>query len=302
VPFAKVDAQQARDLAAKYVPQLKFPQLLWFMHGQATRYHYSMRKTKDIVDFVMALDRDPVETVSSEKDVHQYDRAVFAQLPKSSSSFKALEVVAAQHMDTVAFLHKEASEVNITFMSERDGERPSGTFQGDLSATNLEQWLRQMLTKSEPAPKSPDMYGGSWIVVGSTLEEMVMQPSVPAAERKDVFFLAYASWCGFSRKFMPIWEEFAIRAAAVPNLLVMKMDGSLNGSPLRDQGFRWDSYPTILFLKAGETEPVAFHGERTVEHLAEFANEHGSRRFDLNGALDQDRLDRALRMEDESEL
>ncbi|CAK0835763.1 unnamed protein product [Prorocentrum cordatum] len=301
VPFVKVDARQDWALAEKYVPQLKFPQLLWFVHGQPTKYHYAMRKEKDIVDFVLALDRDPIETVQSEEDIHKYDRAIYAQMPKSSPHFKTLEVVAAQHMDTVAVLHREASGENVTFMSERQGEQSMG-YDGEFTASSLERWIRNRLTKSEPIPRSPDMYGGSLIAVGHTLEEMVLQPSTPPAERKDVFLMVYASWCGYSRKFMPVWEEFAIRAAKVPHLSVIKMDGSLNGSPLKDQGFRWEAYPKVLFLRAGDSTPVAFEGDRSVKHLAAFANEHGSKVFDLESEVDQSRLDRALRMEDEAEL
>jgi len=301
VPFVKVDARQDWALAEKYVPQLKFPQLLWFVHGEPTKYHYTMRKMKDIVDFVLALDRDPIETVQSDEDVHRYDRAIYAQMPKLSPHFKTLEVVAAQHMDTVAVLHREATGENVTFISEREGEQ-NISYDGEFTASKLEQWVRNRLTKSEPIPRSPDMYGGSLIAVGHTLDDMVMQPSIPRAERKDVFLMVYASWCGFSRKAMPIWEEFAIRAAKVTHLSVIKMDGALNGSPLRDQGFRWESYPKMLFLRAGDTTPVVFEGERSVKHLAAFANEHGSKAFDLESEVDQSRLDRALRMEDEAEL
>jgi len=254
------------------------------------------------VDFVMALDRDPIETVQSEDDIHKYDRAIYAQMPKSSPHFKTLEVVASQHMDTVAVLHREADFENVTFVSEREGEQSMG-YDGEFTATDLERWVRNRLTKSEPIPRSPDMYGGSLIAVGHTLREMVMQPSTPRSERKDVYLMVYASWCGFSRKFMPIWEEFAIRAARVPHLSVVKMDGSLNGSPLQEEGFIWESYPKVLFLRAGDTAPVVFDGERSVRHLAAFANEHGSKAFDLESEVNQSRLDRALRMEeDDGEL
>ncbi|CAK0824025.1 unnamed protein product [Prorocentrum cordatum] len=201
-------------------------------------------------------------------------------------------------MDAVAVLHREADVENVTFVSEREGEQ-SIRYDGDFTASSLEQWVRNRLTKSEPIPRSPDMYGGSLIAVGHTLEEIVMQPSTPMADKKDVYLMVYASWCGFSRKFMPIWEEFAIRASRVPHLSVVKMDGSLNGSPLQDQGFKWESYPKVLFLRAGDTTPVAFDGERSVKHLAAFANEHGSKAFDLEDEVNQTRLDRALRMDDD---
>lgn len=292
VPFGKVDAKKDAELAEKFVPEGHYPQLLWFVHGEPTSYHRSLRKSASIVDFVLALDRDPMATVSSEEEVRNFNRAVFAQLPRSSPHFKALEVVAAKHMDTVAFAFKEAEGENITWVS--DSSQSIG-YEGEITQPKFERWLRSRLVKSEPPPSSGSKYGGSRVVVGQTFEDMVLRPD------EDVFLLIYASWCGYSRKFMPIWEEFAIRTASVPHLMVMKMDGDQNGSPIHET-FSWTSYPKVFFLKAGTETPTEFHGNRTVENLAEFANEHGSQRFELDGSFDPDSLAKVLSGEDEAEL
>merc|ERR1719478_1705851 len=42
VPFAKVDASKEKALAAKFVPEGQYPQLMWFLHGEATQYHRTL--------------------------------------------------------------------------------------------------------------------------------------------------------------------------------------------------------------------------------------------------------------------
>lgn len=61
--------------------------------------------------------------------------------------------------------------------------------------------------------------------------------------------LVYVPWCGFSRKFLPVWQAFARAVANVKHLVVAKMDGDQNTSPLPED-FSWTAYPHIFFVKA----------------------------------------------------
>merc|ERR1711963_1284126 len=77
VPIAKVDTVAEVDLAKKFVPNGPFPQLMWFQHGHPTQYHRTLRKAKMIVEFVLALDRNPIQKFESEEQVrHDVNRAV----------------------------------------------------------------------------------------------------------------------------------------------------------------------------------------------------------------------------------
>jgi len=266
VPIAKLNVVAEKEVMKKFVPNGPFPQLMWFLHGQPTSYHRSLRKSKNILDFVLALDRDPIQGFGSEQEVRDYvNRAVWAQVPKASAAYKVLEIVAQKHMDTTAFAFKDSSKNEIRWLSDENKE--TELFEGEVTTEKLEHWVRGHLTRSEPLPEHQE--GDSVPVVGSTFEEMVLQPD------KDVFLLIYAPWCGWSRKFIPTWESLARRAAAVPHLVVAKMDGDRNGSPYPED-FKWNSYPTVFFVKAGSRSPVVFHGNRTEARLLEFAREHGS--------------------------
>lgn len=270
VPLAMVDSRVDEALALKYVPNKVYPQLLWFVNGDPSQYHRSLRTAEQVVSFVEALDRDPLTEISNEDEVFDFNPAVFCKFPKSSPMHKVLENVGSKHMDTLAFLWKPSSEINITFVAK---DHPRDEYAGQADVKEVEKWVRDMVLRSEAAPNAEEaMDGASEIVVGSTFEEKVRRPD------KDVVLLVHAPWCGFCRKFMPVWDEFAQKVSKIEHLAVAKMDGDRNSSPDPDN-FVWAMFPTILYVRAGEQAPSVFKSsksERTVERLIEFVREYSS--------------------------
>ncbi|PFH32353.1 protein disulfide isomerase [Besnoitia besnoiti] len=132
----------------------------------------------------------------------------------------------------------------------------------DVDAGKIERSL-----KSEPVPEKQEE--AVKVVVGKNFEEMVIQKD------KDVLLEIYAPWCGYCKSFEPIYKEFAEKYKDVDHLVVAKMDGTANETPLDE--FNWSSFPSIFFVKAGEKTPMKFEGSRTVEGLTEFINKHGSK-------------------------
>mmetsp|Transcript_14299 Transcript_14299/g.26546 ORF Transcript_14299/g.26546 Transcript_14299/m.26546 type:complete len:408 (-) Transcript_14299:94-1317(-) len=272
LPIAKVDAAKDKDLAKKFVKNGRYPQLMWFQHGHPTQYHRTLRKAQQIVDFVMALDRDPVIVVKSEEEARDFVPAVFAQVRKSSPMYKLLEVVALKHMDQVAFAFLESSKDNITWLSNETHVQ----YKGAATADALDRWVRTNSVRSEPVPEDPSLLEdeGSRVIVGKTFEDTVLQPD------RDVMVLVHAPWCGFCKKFMPVWDQFRSEVADVSHLVVAKMDGSRNGSPLPED-FTWESYPKVFYVKAGTKTPVVFGGNRTVDNLIDFVKEHSTKPVQL---------------------
>merc|ERR1711971_322891 len=82
VPVGKVDTAAEEELADRFVPTGRLPQLLWFLHGEPTSYHRNLRTAKSISDFILALDRDPIIMVENEEEVRNYNKAVFARTPQ----------------------------------------------------------------------------------------------------------------------------------------------------------------------------------------------------------------------------
>lgn len=266
VPIGKVDVKAQSELAKEYVPNGPYPQLLWFTSGSPTQYHRTLRQSKDILDYVLALDRDPIQTFTSEKEVKEaVNRAIWAQIPKDSEHYKALEVVAAKHMDTVEVAFMQSPKTEIRWLEDNREEAP---YEGKADVDALDRWVRDRLTISEPLPEQQE--GDSLAVVARSFEDLVLQKD------KDVFLLIYAPWCGFCKKVVPAWEAFARQMRDVPHLKVAKMDGDRNSSPFPED-FAWAAFPTIFYVRAGERAPLIFHGNRTVADFTVFAREHGSK-------------------------
>jgi len=269
VPFAKVDVSKEAALASKYVPDGRYPQLMWFLHGEPTQYHRTLRTAKQIGDFVIALDREAMVSLNKEEEAHDFVPAVFAKVARGSPTYKTLEVVAQKHMDTVAFTFLEGSSNEISWMGA--GADPL-KYGGAVDVPSIEKWVQMQLLKSEPIPEDPALLEdeGSKVVVGRSFEDIVLQKD------KDVILQVYAPWCGFCKKFGPIWNSFAQEVSGVPHLVVAKMDGSRNGSPLPED-FSWDSYPKVFIVPAGKKKPIHFTGDRTLQNLLDFVNTHGSK-------------------------
>jgi len=282
VPLAKVDSSREKELAAKFVPNGRYPQLLWFQHGVPTQYHRTLRSAKQIVDFVLALDRDPISEVQSESETLNYNRVLFAQLEKKSAMYKTLEVVAQKHMDTVGVLYMESKKNSVRWLtndtdlvSSESQQHETSVYTGDATVDTMDRWVRQQLTRSEPIPERQD--GDSIAIVGLNFEESVYRPD------KDVFLNVYAPWCGFSRKFLPTWENFARLVAGHSHIVVAKLDGDANASPDPEE-FKWNEYPSVFFVKAGQRTPFLFKGNRSIANLVAFANKHGSQQISLDEA------------------
>jgi protein disulfide-isomerase-like protein len=283
VPVAKVDVSKDLALAKKWVPEgSQYPQLMWFLHGEPTQYHRTLRTAKAIVDFVLALDRDPVVKVKTEAEARDFVPSVFAQISRSSPMYKLLEVVASKHMDTVAVTFLESSKNVVSWLGN---DTDPTAYTGESSAAAFDRWVRGNLVKSEAIPEDPTELEdeGSKVVVGKSFEDIVLQMD------KDVILQVYAPWCGFCKKFSPTWNSLAREVAEVSHLVVAKMDGSRNGSPMPEV-FKWEAYPKVIYVKAGTQKPIYFEGNRTVENLLDFIGKHSSKPLQLqaSGRKDDD--------------
>jgi len=282
VPIAKVDVSKETALTKKFVPDGKYPQLMWFLHGQPTQYHRTLRTSKAITDFVVALDRPAMVALKKEEEALDYVPSVFARVAKNTAAFRTLEVVAQKHMDTVAFTFLEGPSNEVSWFGGSD----PGKYGGDMDVAAIEKWVQKQLVKSEPIPEDPSLLEdeGSKVVVGKSFEDIVLQKD------KDVIMQVYASWCGHCKKFTPIWKSFAQEVSEVAHLVVAKMDGSLNGSPLPED-FSWDSYPKVFMVPAGQRKPIHFTGDRTVKNLINFVSTHSSKRVDSRSGSEEAILD-----------
>uniref|UniRef100_A0A0G4GES3 Protein disulfide-isomerase n=1 Tax=Chromera velia CCMP2878 TaxID=1169474 RepID=A0A0G4GES3_9ALVE len=141
------------------------------------------------------------------------------------------------------------------------------SFISDVKAGKIEKSI-----KSEEIPESQDE--AVQVIVAKAFEKMVFE------SEKDVFLEVYAPWCGHCKRLEPIYTEFAeAMATELPSLMVGKMDGTANESPV--ENFDWTGFPTIFYIKYDDVQaakkegkaydPMKYNGARTVEGLKEFA-------------------------------
>jgi len=280
VPFAKVDVSKESALATRFVLNGIYPQLIWFAHGKPTQYHRTLRQADQIANFVLALDRPSVTQIESVNATADYNMAVIAEISKNSPLYKTIDAVALRHMDQVAFLHMQSNKGTISYykdglMVQQYEEHIMHEGQHEVDA--LDKWLKHQLPfKSEEAPEGKlAMDDGVHVVVGKNFEDVVLQKD------KDVMLLVHAPWCGHCKTLRPKWKQLSQAVSSMSHLVMAQMDGDRNQSPLPND-FEWHAYPTIFYVRAGETLPAVYRGNRTVESLLDFAKGHSSKPFGIS--------------------
>lgn len=91
---------------------------------------------------------------------------------------------------------------------------------------------------------------------------------------KPTIVLYYASWCGYSKMFLPEWEKFKKYAQEnLPNILVrsVRCEGGDEATCMQ-KGVQ--GYPTVILYKEIGKTGIPFDNDRTAEKLIEFVNNH----------------------------
>lgn len=65
-------------------------------------------------------------------------------------------------------------------------------------------------------------------------------------KKKNMIILFYASWCGFSQRFLPIFEKCALDTSVECYRMMV------DELPQLCEQFQIDAYPTIIFFKNGK--------------------------------------------------
>ncbi|KAG1907137.1 thioredoxin-like protein [Suillus fuscotomentosus] len=120
--------------------------------------------------------------------------------------------------------------------------------------------------KSQPIPESQNE--SVFTLVNAQFDEVVYDDS------KDVFVEFYATWCGHCKRLKPIWDSLGDHFADVKDQLVIaKMESQENDLPA-SAPFRISGFPTLKFKPAGSREFLEYNGDRELESLVAYVQEH----------------------------
>jgi protein disulfide-isomerase A1 len=142
-------------------------------------------------------------------------------------------------------------------------------YRGNIVLEELEEWLKQIKSgkvkphmKSQPIPETND--GPVKVVVGDSFNDIVMD------ESKDVLLEYYAPWCGHCKTFAPDYEKLANKVSHLGNLVVAKIQGDENDTPVKVEG-----YPSIFYFASGKkNDPVKYEGPLNAKSVFEFVRKH----------------------------
>jgi len=87
----------------------------------------------------------------------------------------------------------------------------------------------------------------------------------------DKLVLYYTDWCGISRQFRPIWDQFCQQNNT--GVVTVAINCENNVDQCKVQGIR--GYPTVILHKSNG-QNVEFVQQRTVQNLQNFVNKNKS--------------------------
>jgi len=143
----------------------------------------------------------------------------------------------------------------------------------EVTTDAIKEWVESFVAgtlqptlKSQPIPESQDE--AVYDLVGKEFEQVVLQ------DDKDVFVEFYASWCGHCKRLKPTWDSLGEHYAAVKDrLIIAKFEAPENDLP-PSVPFRVGGFPTLKFKPAGTEEWIDYDGDRSLESLIAFVDEH----------------------------
>lgn len=109
---------------------------------------------------------------------------------------------------------------------------------------------------------------GIWVYMKyKTPQQNKVEKYDPTVSGKHNIVLYYADWCGWSQKFLPIWEEFSkqVNNTMKEKVVASKIDCATDNSKCNNVG----GFPTVL-LHMADGKTISYNGNRTLKDLMEF--------------------------------
>jgi len=149
-------------------------------------------------------------------------------------------------------------EKGLKYKPEESDLSKIGEFVAAFQAGDLKPFL-----KAQDVPEDWDKEPVK-VLTGKNFKEVAFD------QDKNVFVEFYAPWCGHCKKLVPIWDELAQKYAGADNVVIAKMDSTLNEvEEVSIKGF-----PTLKFFPAGSDEIVEYSGDRSLDDLLKYLGKY----------------------------
>ncbi len=237
---------------------------------------------------VMTLDKTAFKRIFTDKETAcillrnnegEADDQAQAEFIKIGSQFRqkiALAVSGIQdaYGSAIAkYLGITADDAPTVVIIDYDNKMAKYKIDREVTAKNTKMFLLNFFSdnlvpfyKSLPIPAPEYTYDGNiQIVVGHNFQRVVSDPD------KHVLIELYSPTCGRCQEFAPIYASIAEQVSQIEDLVVAKLDGSVNDAP----GVSVEYFPMIFFYpKNAKDTPIEYIGGRTESEVLEFLNQH----------------------------
>jgi len=216
-------------------------------------------------------------TAENVKEVVEEKREMMTEVAKELGS-----AFSVTWTNTIEFAKVLESMFGITefpkvVVQTKTGDKKNFIYDGEITKEGILDYVKKIKSgeiqphlKSEPVPATNDE--PVKIVVGKNLEEMVF------TAEKDVMLEVYAPWCGHCKKLDPEYTKVAkkVQKEGFEDILTLtKMDGTQNDSPV--ESLTWSGFPTIYYVKAGDSTPVKYDGARDAKGIWKWIKKNHSK-------------------------
>ncbi|XP_027331944.1 protein disulfide-isomerase-like isoform X1 [Abrus precatorius] len=183
------------------------------------------------------------------------------QYRKEGISFLVGDVEASQ--GAFQYFGLKVDQVPLIIVQHNDGSKFLKT---NLEPDHIATWLKaykdgnvEPFKKSEPIPEVNNE--PVKVVVADNFQDVVFNSG------KNVLLEFYAPWCGHCKKLAPILEEVAVSYQSNPDVVIAKLDATVNDIP--SEPFDVRGYPTLYFRSASG-KISQYDGNRTKEDIIDF--------------------------------
>ncbi|CAM9756350.1 unnamed protein product [Scytosiphon promiscuus] len=206
-----------------------------------------------------------------------------ARLPKRELSFLVASIedvasLASRFQFPEDGKSLEEGGVAVGIRKENEFYRMDGKFDEETVAAFVDAYVKGSLKSPVPIPHLgiPPAPPPECRLSPISAEQLTTEnfDEVVKEEGKDVMLEFYAPWCGHCQALKPVYAKVASEVADMPSVVVAKMNADAHTPPAE---FKLESYPTLLFLKAGDkSNPIAYGGPRDKDALVAFIRENAT--------------------------